>query len=596
MCGIVACLTRRPATDFLLPGLERLEYRGYDSVGLTVHDETGDAVRFRSLGRLGSLSRSVSQHEGPSFTGAGIGHTRWATHGLVTEANSHPHVDCAGEVHLVHNGIIENSGQLRADLALRGHRLVTEVDSEVVAHLVEEGLAGGAELADAVDKAVSQLEGSWALAVTRRGDPLVVVTAKRSPLLVATGPDGVYAASDMAALAGWAEEVQVVEDGDLAVLSTEGATWRRADGSDTEPVRLANRVSVRAVSLAGAADFMSKEIAEQPSVVGGLVDALGGGVVDGSLWKDLGLPPLRRVQLVACGTSLNGAQLLARLLGRWGVPATLGPASELHGVVREPGSLVVALSQSGETADVLCALDEASVPAPLLALTNVATSTLARRADAVVDLAAGPEIGVAATKTFSAQVVAGSAVLLSGLVASGRLDRVSAARLVESLGELPHALAAAHALAGSAAADLAGGLADAPGFVFVGRGDGVPYAGEGALKLKELTYRWTECQPAGELKHGPIALIEQGTPVVVVDDGHLKLPGNVAEMRARAARIVDVGGPGSVLPYREGLAVEAPWGPLASVVALQHLARELALALGRDVDKPRNLAKSVTVE
>jgi glucosamine--fructose-6-phosphate aminotransferase (isomerizing) len=596
MCGIVACQTTRPALDFLMSGLRRLEYRGYDSAGVAVRTEGGDIVRLRSVGRLDALEAEVADYRGSELAGAGIGHTRWATHGTVSTENSHPHIDCGGQVSVVHNGIIENADELRSQLMLRGHSLRTEVDSEVVAHLVEEALSGGADLADAVDKATSALLGSWALAVVRTGESAVVLTAQRSPLVVATGTNGTYAASDLTALAGWADRFQVVEDGDLVQLNPQSVSWRRANGSPSAPALRPLSMTEEQAELGSAPDFMAKEISQQAQATQSVVARLGDGIADGSLWRDLGLPPLERVRFSACGTSLNAADVLARLLTVHGVPSALAPASELDGLVLEPGSVTVALSQSGETADVLRSLDGLDDKAPVLALTNVGTSTLGRSAQAVVELGVGPEIGVAATKTFSAQVVTGVSVLLSGLVDAGRTSPAQASALVERLQEIPSLIQEADTFARGHCPAVASAVSSASGFLFVARGSAVPYAAEGALKLKELTYRWAECQPAGELKHGPIALIETGTPVVVVDDGHPKLRGNVAEISARCATVLDVGGPGSALPYRSGAPTATPWGPLASVVVMQHLARELAIALGRDVDKPRNLAKSVTVE
>jgi glutamine---fructose-6-phosphate transaminase (isomerizing) len=596
MCGIVACHTRRPALEYLLPGLRRLEYRGYDSAGVAVCADNGDVVRLRSVGRLGSLARHVAGYNGGSLDGVGIGHTRWATHGIASEGNAHPHVDCAGDVHVVHNGIIENADELRAELSLRGHRFATEVDSETVAHLIEDELVGGIELRDAVHKAVARLVGSWALAVLRSGERGIVLTAHRSPLVVAHNDAGSFAASDMTALVGWAEHVQVLEDGDLAELHADGIWWRRSDGSSTARSVLPTKVSSTDVSLGDAPDYMAKEIAEQQQTTAGIVARLADGIANGSVWRELGLPPLERVRFVACGTSLNAAAVLARLLATWGVPATLGPASELDGVVLEPGTVSVALSQSGETADVLRAVEHCRGVSPLLALTNVTYSTLGRTADALVDLGAGPEIGVAATKTFTAQIVAGTAVLLAGLACADRLHPSDAEELSEQLRLVPAQIAAAEMRSRAHAADVARTLADAPGFLFVARGAAVPYAAEGALKLKEITYRWAECQAAGELKHGPIALIGPATPAIVIDDGHPKLAGNIAEMRARHAHIISIGDDRSSLPYRSGAPPAAPWGPVAAVVALQHLAREIAVRLRRDVDKPRNLAKSVTVE
>jgi glucosamine--fructose-6-phosphate aminotransferase (isomerizing) len=596
MCGIVACQITSPALDYLLPALARLEYRGYDSAGVSVQKREGEVVRLRSVGRLVALEQAVAEVRDLDLDGVGIGHTRWATHGLVNESNSHPHIDCSGAVHVVHNGIIENATEIRAELLAAGHRLRTDVDSETVAHLVEDGLAAGLDLASAVQVAAARLQGSWALAVMRRDHREVVVTAHHSPLLVGHGVAGAFAASDATALAGWVDDLSVLDDDDVAVLRAAGIEWRvRRAGADPErPLRVMGG-SAQDVELGAAPDYMAKEIAEQPHTVAGIVERLADGISDAALWRRLGLPDLERVRFVACGTSLNAAAVLARLLAEWGVPATLGPASELDSVVSEPGALTIALSQSGETADVLRALDRAA-DGPLLALTNVAHSTLGRRADALLELGAGPEIGVAATKTFTAQVVTGSAVLLSGLVASGRLPILRSWRLVAQMRQLAAQLSVADELARARCRDTARAIAGAPGYLLIGRGRAVPYVTEGALKLKELTYRWAEAHPAGELKHGPIALIEQGTPVVVVDDGNPKLAGNIAEVRARQAEVLTVGGPDSALPYRLDEPTGAVWGPLPAAVVLQHLAREVALQLGRDVDKPRNLAKSVTVE
>ncbi|MCU1677291.1 MAG: glucosamine--fructose-6-phosphate aminotransferase, isomerizing [Frankiales bacterium] len=595
MCGIAACLTAGPALDFLLPALRQLEYRGYDSAGVAVHTDGGDVVRIRAIGRLSALSDLVAAHSGPTLNGVGIGHTRWATHGGVTVANAHPHTDCAGAVHVVHNGIIDNAEVLRARLVSAGHLLATDVDSEVVAHLVEDELRSTAVLAEAVHRVAALLHGSWALAVTRRGERSVVVTAFHSPLAVALGEDGCYGASDVTALAGVASRVQVLRDGDCAVLRRDSIEWFGGLGAANPPpvVPAPRRADV---GMGAFQDFMDKEITEQPAAVARLLSRLTGGIANGELWTQLRLPAFRRVRFVACGTSLNAARALANLLAcTGGIPSTVAPASELASAVLEPDTLCVALSQSGETADVLRALDDRR-PLAVLAITNTVESTLGRRADAVVDLGVGVEMGVAASKTFTAQVVAGSAVFLSAMAAIGRIAATDAAHFARDLDAVAGRLAYADLSARAHIPGLAPTLLEQPGFLYVSRGSGMPYAAEGALKLKELSYRWVECDPAGELKHGPIALIEQGTPVVVVDNGNPKLAGNVAEMRARGARIIAVGGPDSSIPCRTSSADPAPWGPLEAVIPLQHLAREIALGLGRDVDKPRNLAKSVTVE
>lgn len=595
MCGIVACATATPALRFLLPALRTLEYRGYDSAGVAVQSADGRIVRFREVGGLAALAELVDGSPTEHLDGVGIGHTRWATHGVVTRANAHPHADCRDDVHVVHNGIIDNADALRRRLMLSGHRMASDVDTEVVAHLVEEAVTKGVPLPDAVAQVAELLTGSWALAVMRRGAPCVVVTAQESPLLVGVGPEGAFATSDLTALSDRTDDARVVADGEVLVLHREGIE-RRGDAGPTPVALTASGLAPSELRLTGHPDYMSQEIAAQAPVLETVADRFAHGIVDGSLWRDTGLPDLRRVRFVCCGTSLNAARVLARVLGRWGVPSTMAPASELAGCPREDGTVEIALSQSGETADVLHAIDATGAGDPLLALTNVGHSTLARKADAVVLLGAGPEIGVAATKTFAAQVAVGSAVLLSGLRAAGVLTPEEGRAAADLLYHLPEQVRAADELAHDRVPALVDRLQSAPGFLYVARGDGVPYAYEGALKLTEISYRWTECQPAGELKHGPIALIEPGTPVVVVDDGHPKLGGSIAEVRARRADVVVVGGPDSEGPYRLDEPDHAPWGPLASVVVLQHLARSVAIALGRDVDKPRNLAKSVTVE
>src|SRR3954462_2890536 len=468
MCGIVACQTARPALDFLLSGLRRLEYRGYDSAGVAVRTQGGGIVRLRSVGRLYALEGEVARYQGPEVAGTGIGHSRWATHGSVSTENSHPHVDCGGEVNVVHNGIIENADELRSELTLRGHTFHSEVDSEVVAHLVEEALSGGADLADAVDKVTSTLVGSWALAVVHTGEDSVVLTAQRSPLVVATGPAGPYAASDLTAVAGWADRFQVVEDGDLVQLHRHGISWRWADGSTSAPTLQPLLMTGEQVERGSAPDFMAKEISQQAQGTADVVARLGDQIADGSLWRDLGLPPLHRVRFSACGTSLNAAHVLPRVLTAHGVPSTLAPASELDGVGGEPGSGRGALSQSGETAEVLRSLDGLGGKAPVLALTNVATSTLGRSAQAVVELGVGPEIGVAATKTFTAQVATGVSVLLSGLVYARRISTAQASELVGLLQDIPSLIEEADALARAHCPAVASAVRAASGFLFLG--------------------------------------------------------------------------------------------------------------------------------
>ena len=595
MCGIIACRTNGPALDYLLPALKRLEYRGYDSVGVAVRTGDGDIARLRTTGRIGALEQQVTQWAGPELDGLGIGHTRWATHGVVDEANTHPHVDCTGRIALVHNGIITNAEELAKELRATGHRFASEVDSEVVAHLVEDNLALSGNLLTAVQQTVERLSGSWALAVLEQGTGRLVAAAHRSPLLIARSRGGDFATSDAAAISDWVDEFRPLADGDVVELG-DTFTWSR-QGQRCSPPPLTRHTWNRTdMSLGRHTDYMSKEIDEQPQVAARLLNQIGGGVADGSLWSGLGLPQFDRLRVIACGTSLHAGQVIGNCArGIGGVRLTTTVASESLREPLEPGTLTLAISQSGETADVLRALDlHDPGEGPILALTNSAHSTLARRADAVLPCSAGPEIGVAATKTFVCQVISGVALVMSAMVAHKRLEPDIAAQLMRVLNGAPARLAAATEVAQRLIPPLVDELTAATGFVFLGRGAGVPYAAEGALKLKELTYRWAEHHPAGELKHGPLAVIESGTPVVVVDHGDPRIAANIAEVRARGGRVISIGTEGTTIPVL--YPGPAPCGPLESVVPMQVLARALALALGRDVDKPRNLAKSVTVE
>jgi len=609
VCGIIAARVADDATPYLLDGLERLEYRGYDSAGIAVRTSTGGTETIRSVSRVGDLRTLVAARSGDPFTGIGIGHTRWATHGAVRETNAHPHADCSGRISVVHNGIIENADLLREQLSAQGHVFVSEVDSEVITHLVERALAVDPDLMLAVQIATAQLEGSWAIVVLDARDGRMVVAADRSPLVVARAARGDFVASDIGAIATWAETFVALRDGDVVELG-ESWTWSSRGEVVAVPFATPSPFAAEALELGDHTDHMAKEIEEQPAVVAEILDRIAGRAVDGSMWRGLGLAPFERVAVVACGTSLNAGQVIATALrGLGGVPTDTVVASEADQAVLTPGTLVVAISQSGETADVLRALDRFADRYQVLALTNNLHSSLARRADAVLDCHAGPEIGVAATKTFTAQVVVGVSAMISALVASGRIDRSQALALVGDMQRLPGLLAGAAEASLDRIPLLVSSVRDASGFLFLGRGAGLPFAAEGALKLKELSYRWAEAYPAGELKHGPLALVTDGTPVVVVDNGAHKIQANVAEVRARGGFVITIGGAGADVPALgrdagrllsrrtdvtdQGMSL---WGPLESVVPLQMLARELALQLGCDVDKPRNLAKSVTVE
>ena len=428
MCGIIAARVSDDATPYLLDGLERLEYRGYDSAGIAVRTASGSTEVIRSVSRVGDLRTLVAARSGDALTGTGIGHTRWATHGGVCERNAHPHQDCSGRISVVHNGIIENAGPLRAMLEAQGHRFVSDVDSEVVTHLVERALVVDQDLMLAVQIATAQLEGSWALVVLDARTNRMVVAADRSPLVVARAPRGDFVASDIGAIAEWCETFVALRDGDVVEL---GESWNWSSNGVAVPVPFPtpSPFAAAALDLGDHPDFMAKEIEEQPGVVAEIVERIAARAADGSMWVGLGLPGFDRLAIVACGTSLNAGQVIATALrGIGGIPTDIVVASEADQAVLGSGTLVVAISQSGETADVLRALDRFEDRFPVLALTNNVHSSLARRADAVLDCQAGPEIGVAATKTFTAQVVVGVAAMVSALVASGRIDHDRAAR------------------------------------------------------------------------------------------------------------------------------------------------------------------------
>jgi glucosamine--fructose-6-phosphate aminotransferase (isomerizing) len=598
MCGIAGCRRSSGALDYLLTSLRRLEYRGYDSAGVAVGDPGRPLGVVRSAGKVSELvdrcGTHVDQVGGLPLAGSvGIGHTRWATHGAPTEGNAHPHVDCAGNLAVVHNGVIDNAQQLREELVGRGHQLRTEVDSEVIPHLLEERLASGAGLAEALMEVRRRLRGSWAIVALDASSGSLAATTMRSPLLLGVSPDGLHVASDAAALAGWTDCVMALEDGDVIDLGDQ-LRWWDADGRSRERrPYIPTQPGVAEIDLAGHMDFMTKEILEQQSVVNRLVSRLLPGL-DGDLWNDLGLAEPERVRFVACGSSLNASSAMARVFRQVaGIPTRLVVASEAADELTEKDTLTVAVSQSGETADVLAALHH--LEGPVLAITNVPHSSVGRRADAVLECDAGIEVSVAATKTFTAQVLVGSAL---GLSLAARHRRMSPEMWchVRSFAETPSRFREVLATSQLTARILAESLLDRSGFLFLSRAGGFPYAQEGALKLKEITYRWAEAYPAGELKHGPIALIAPGTPVVVVDGGDpAKMSGTIAEVRARGARVIEIGqGPDATIALPEG--EQPPWGPLESVVPMQFLAHSLAVHLGRDADRPRNLAKSVTVE
>jgi glucosamine--fructose-6-phosphate aminotransferase (isomerizing) len=594
MCGIIACQVGTDAVPYLVSGLERLEYRGYDSAGIAVAAADGSTAVLRTTSRVAALPALAEAWEGPQLSGFGIGHTRWATHGGVCVSNAHPHQDCRRRLSVVHNGIIDNADKLGVELVRAGHSFTSGVDSEIICHLVEDALEATGDLLAAVTQAVALLSGSWAFVVLDGETDRMVAATHRSPLLLAQSGIGLFLASDIGAIDEWVEEFRILGDGDIVEVA-DSPMWTHAGLAFTPPAAIRCPPRVVGTRALDRNDHMVSEIDEEPEVAARILDIVGGQIANGALWRNLGVAPFDRMRLLGCGTSLNAGEVIGMALSRLGgMPFSTVVASEAEGTVVEPGTVTIAISQSGETADVLRAIEEERSGTPVIALVNNVHSTLARNAGIVLGCSAGPEVGVAATKTFICQVLVGTGLVISALADFGRIGRARAQDLVDDLYGIPDRLAASIVSARAAIPGIVEEVREANGFVFLGRGNGVPYAKEGALKLKELTYRWAEAYPAGELKHGPLALIEERTPVVVVDNGDPRLLGNLAETEARGGWIIRIGRSGGRIQVP--LSALAPCGPLEAVIPLQLLALTLAESLGLDADKPRNLAKSVTVD
>ena len=598
MCGITACVGCDEAVSTLLAGLDNLEYRGYDSAGIAVPNGRSLEVLKRS-GEVDELVETV-RHESPGGR-IGIGHTRWSTHGEPSDRNAHPHTDCAGNVAVVHNGIIENYASLRDRLRADGHVLESETDTEVVPHLVEEYLDAGAAPADALRKALTEIEGSYAIAMVVAGSDRVYAARNGSPLVVGLGDDANYLASDVPAFIEHTDRVVYLDDGDVVEIGPDHYEVTGGDGRRRDrPVRTVEWTAEDAEK--GRHDhYMHKEIYEQPRA---LTQTLQGRIDDGVALEDLApetVADVEDVTFVACGTSYHAALYGAQLLGERGIPASASLASEF--VTAPPpatdGGLVVGVTQSGETADTLAALREAhSQGQRTLAVTNTVGSTAARECDDALFIRAGPEIGVAATKTFSSQI-ATLALLAEALASERGTDRGT--RFLSALDRLPDGVRSI--VDSGAAQTVARQFRDSDAYFFVGRGTGYPVALEGALKLKEITYEHAEGFAAGELKHGPLALVTEQTPVFAIDTGRNteKVASNAEEIRSRGGPVVAVAPEGSPLERLADAHLPVPethpalTGVLANV-QLQLLAYHVAAALDRPIDKPRNLAKSVTVE
>ena len=608
MCGIVGYVGHREAVPILTDGLARLEYRGYDSAGVAIQNGAGVAVH-KLAGRVDDLRGLLA---GQSVTGtSGIAHTRWATHGPPTTGNAHPHVDCARKIALVHNGIIENADTLRAGLVRHGHRMVTETDTEVLAHLIEE--APGGLLEERVLLALTRVEGTYGLAVMSHDEPGKIVVARQgSPVLLGIGDGELFVASDASAVLEHTRSVIYLDDGDLAVITPDG--YRIVDREDRELIRPVHDIDwdIEAITMGGYPHFMLKEICEQPQSVQGtlrgrLVYEHGTARLNGLRLDPTDCEAIRRIVIVACGTSwhagLVGRHIIEELAG---IPVEVEYASEYRyrRQLDVPGTLTIAISQSGETADTLEALRAATAAGSrVVGIVNVVGSTIAREADGGIYLHAGPEIGVASTKAFTAQIVA--LALFALYVGRHRgLSQAQGQELAYELARLPELLDDVLELA-PVVEGLARHFADSPNFLYLGRGVNFPVALEGALKLKEISYIHAEGYPAAEMKHGPIALIDEHMPVVfLAPNDHLyrKALSNLQEVKARGGRIIAItnrgnGDLGGLAEYELKVPKTHPLlSPVITSVPLQLLAYHIAVLRGCDVDKPRNLAKSVTVE
>ncbi len=615
MCGIVGVTGRPDAMDVIIAGLQRLEYRGYDSAGVVMDD--GD--RLRVVKRGGKLGVLVAALDGQGLVGTvGIGHTRWATHGAPTDRNAHPHTDPSGRIAVVHNGIIENYEALQATLP--DAEFTSDTDTEVVAHLVAREVAGGADLADAVRTVLRSLEGAFALCVQDRDTPGTIVVAKREAPLIVAHADGVgYCASDVAALINHTRDVQALLNDQVAVLTPDDLVVTDLHGARAEAHAYHVDWDLDAAEKQGYDHFMLKEIHEQPQAIADtLRDRLGPPGDDGH--GRLHLDECRvdesefgridKVFIVACGTSRYSAMVGKLAIEHWaGIPVEVEVASEFRyrDPILDPHTLVIAVSQSGETSDTMAAAAHArDQRAPVLALVNVVGSTLAREADAVFYTHAGPEVAVASTKAFTTQL---AAFLLLGLYlgqARGRLYGSEITDILTRLQLLPDQVGQVLEQ-DDAIAELARKYSSTSYTMFIGRHVGLPIAMEGALKLKEISYLHAEAFPAGEMKHGPIALIEDGSLVVALaPSGHTfaKMVSNIQEVRARGAAVLAIGTDGSTgdLKAHADDLVTLPEAchelasPVLAAIPLQLFAYHVAVARGEDIDQPRNLAKTVTVE
>ena len=610
MCGIVGAVSNKNITPVLLHGLNRLEYRGYDSAGVAVLDNSGNIQRVRAVGKIKNLEAALSVTPADGFIG--IGHTRWATHGEPTEKNAHPHV-CNDCVAIVHNGIIENHEALREEQIKAGFTFTSDTDTEVIVHQIQKYVNANNSLFDAVKKSINDLEGAYALGVVSTSEPDTLICARKgSPLVIGVGEDANFIASDMSALLSETNQFIILQEGDMAIIKASNIDVFDEDGISVNRDIHESKLSGDAVNKGEYAHYMLKEIYEQPSAIADTLEGrLGKETVLDSSFGPKAIEifdKIKAIQIIACGTSYHAA-----LIAKYGIesvtslPVNVEVASEFRyrKVVVQPDSLLITISQSGETADTLAALRKAKEIGyeHTLAICNVPESSLVRESELSMMTRAGPEIGVASTKAFTTQLVA---ILLLVTVLARRFGfpAETEAKVVEQLRHLPRIIEDVLKLDDDIK-EMAKDFADKEHALFLGRGMHYPVAMEGALKLKEVSYIHAEGYPAGELKHGPIALVDNNIPIVAVAPNDKlidKLKSNLQEVKARGGRLYVFADKGTNLKSEEGIKVievaplDIAISPIIFSVPLQMLAYHVAVLKGTDVDQPRNLAKSVTVE
>ena len=608
MCGIIAASTERSIGKLLIQGLYKMEYRGYDSAGIAMHTEN-KVAHLRALGKV-KLLEDLMINEKPKGK-VGIAHTRWATHGEPSEVNAHPH-QSNERIFIVHNGIIENYLQLKDELTNKGYAFTSKTDSELIAHLLDSYLEEGSSLLEATKQLKDKLQGAYAIAALDHSDPNTLVLARhRSPLLIGLGEDENFAASDPLALADLTNKFLILEDGDVAKISPNNVeVFDKNNKACKRDIQIID-IKSEAASKGDYKHFMEKEIYEQPNAILNTLDGRVGGDdvlenIFGEGSNDL-FAKVKRIQITACGTSLHAGRVAANWFSAIaGLPTQIDYASEYRykNPYIDKNTLLVTISQSGETADTLAALRYAKDQKYLasLAICNVPTSSLARESDFLLLTNAGPEIGVASTKAFTTQLIALMLLTLSLAKASGMNPRLRA-RVIQALRQMPDIVEKSLELKDDIV-DIASEIAQQDNALFLGRGMFYPIAKEGALKLKEISYIHAEAYPAGELKHGPLALIDERMPVVAIAPEHElaeKLVSNLEEVKARGGALYVFGNAKEKLSLERGKYISMPecdflLTPILYTIPLQILSYEVALIRGTDIDQPRNLAKSVTVE